>query len=166
MPPLQTELDDYIMDRVMRRYSKRVSIKLNHCRRYLKVVTTSDLFLHDGLRLHPDLYRGKRASGRQANYAWPEVSPPSKSCWVVWKHFLRTEFPSGVQPNSDNDVWHRLPQYSHSLLYRYDQESRFLYQWDDDRWWKHAQLSAPPLRGVIAKFSSSILMLVCGWRLK
>ena len=78
-PRLQTELDDYIMDRVMRWYSKRVSIKLNHCRRYLQVVTTSGLFLHDGLRFHPDLYCGQRASGSQAQYVWPEVSLPSKS---------------------------------------------------------------------------------------
>ena len=91
VPPLQTENDDYIMERVMRRYSRKVSIKLNHCRRYLQLVTTSDLFLHDGRRIHPDLYRGTRASGRLAQYAWPDVSIPSKSCWTVWKQFLRSE---------------------------------------------------------------------------
>jgi hypothetical protein len=103
------------MDRIMRRFSRKASIKLNHCRRYLQVLTTSDLFLHDGLRIHPDIYRGKRASGRRAQYDWPDISPPSKSCWAAWKHFLNTEFPDGSQPNANIDTWNRLPRYSHEL---------------------------------------------------
>ena len=80
VPPLQTEFDEYIMDRAMRRYSRKATIKINHCRRYLRLATISDLFLHDGRRFHPDIYRGERASGRVSNYAWPDITPPSKSC--------------------------------------------------------------------------------------
>mmetsp|Transcript_1520 Transcript_1520/g.2364 ORF Transcript_1520/g.2364 Transcript_1520/m.2364 type:complete len:210 (+) Transcript_1520:142-771(+) len=141
------------MDWVMRRYSWKVTIKINHCRRYLQLVTISDLFLHDGKRFHPDLYGGVRASGRLAQYAWPDISPPSKSCWVVWKQFLRSEFPQRAHPNAADDVWRGLQSYSHDLQYRFDEDTRSLYRGDGDRWWKHEQLRAPSLRGVIAKFS-------------
>lgn len=85
VPPLQTSSDEYIMDRVMRRYSRKASIKINHCRRFLQVVTISDIFLHDGKRFHPDIYRGQRAGGRVTTYEWPEITPPTKACWTVWK---------------------------------------------------------------------------------
>jgi hypothetical protein len=69
IPPLQTSSDLYIMDIITQRFSKKVSIKLNHCRRYLQLVTVSDLFLHDGRCIHPDIYRGRRACGRIPTYA-------------------------------------------------------------------------------------------------
>jgi len=151
IPPLQTESDEYIMDRVRKIFSRKASIKLNHCRRYLQVVTTSDLFLHDGSRIHPDIYRGARASGRKSQYAWPEISPPSRTCWNLWKQFLRYEFPAGTSMHSADEVWCDLDSYSHSLLCRYDTASQTLYRLDGDQWWRHETKPAPSLRGVVAK---------------
>ena len=115
VPPLQTAADSYIMDRIRRRYSRKVSIKLNHCQWYLQVITVSDLFLHDGKRIHPDLYRGQRASGRISRYERPEITPPSKACWAVWKQFLRTEFVQATPWDAARDTWCDLPVYSHDL---------------------------------------------------
>lgn len=102
------------------------------------------------MRIHPDMYRGKRASGRRQQYEWPDISPPSKSCWAAWKHFLNTEFPGGIQPNANADVWCQLPQYSHELVYCFDEGSRSLFYRGDNGWFRHEQLRAPPLRGILA----------------
>mmetsp|Transcript_5782 Transcript_5782/g.8512 ORF Transcript_5782/g.8512 Transcript_5782/m.8512 type:complete len:285 (+) Transcript_5782:762-1616(+) len=151
VPPLQTTADAYIMDRIMARYSRKASIKLNHCRRYLQVVTVSDLYLHDGRCIHPDLYRGKRASGRIPQYAWPDISAPSKSCWTLWKQFLRSEFVVDRRAQMAEDVWHALPMYSHDLQCCFDAATGSLYRCTESGWKIHTTMYAPRLRGVIAK---------------
>ena len=153
VPPLQTAGDEYIMDRIVARYSRKACIKLNHCRRFLQLVTVSDLFLHDGRGIHPDLYRGKLASGRIPQYSWPDISAPSKSCWTLWKQFLRSEFAENRCIQMAEDVWHALPTYSHDLQCCFDGVAGNLYRCVESGWRVHEKLHAPRLRGVIAKCS-------------
>jgi len=115
------------------------------------LVTVSDLYLHDGRCIHPDLYRGKPASGRLPQYAWPDISPPSKSCWTLWKQFLRSEFVTSKHINAAEDVWCALPTYSYDLQFRFDAQSGVLFGGDGSSWWQHEKKPAPRLRGVLAK---------------
>ena len=51
VPPLQTQRDCYIMEVVKASFSRKNCIKINYCRRFLKVLSLSDLMLHDGSRI-------------------------------------------------------------------------------------------------------------------
>ena len=145
IPPLQSSSDRYIMDVVTDCVPRRDWIRINHCRRYLQVVTVADLFLHDGSRLHPDILRCKRPSGRLPNYVWPEVKPPTKACIATWKRFLG-RWITAYQDRLSEDEWCELPKYSHDLTFRFNLATKVLYQYEYGKGWHQY----PPIDGTRA----------------
>lgn len=119
IPPLQSTSDRYIMDIVVEKVPRKDWMKINHCRRYLQLVTVADLFLHDGSRLHPDVARCRRPAGRLANYMWPKVKQPTKACIATWKRFLSKCSAGKCHQLLAEDEWNELPRYSHDLSFRF-----------------------------------------------
>ena len=130
VPPLQTEHDKYIMDLVTSSFSKKNSIKINYCRRFLQVTTLSDLLLHDGSRLHPDVVRCQPIAGRKARYHWPVLPALPRSCVKVWKRFLSLCFPEQVVREIETDDWFSWRSYSHDLEYYFLPATGDLYRED------------------------------------
>lgn len=131
LPPLQTQNVRYIMELVVASFSKKNSIKINYCRPYLQVMTLSDLMLHDGSRLHPDVIRCKPIAGRNARYNWPVLPAPTRCCVKAWKRFLGLCFPGQVVQELAEDDWCDLPCYSHDLEYYFSPTSGDLYRMAD-----------------------------------
>ena len=98
-------------------FSRRNSIRINYCRRYLQVTTLSDLMLHDGSRLHPDVVRCKPIAGRKPKYNWPALPEPPRCCVKVWKRFISLCFPDNIVREVAEDDWCVLNSYSHDLEY-------------------------------------------------
>jgi len=128
LPPLQTHCDRYIMDLVASSFSKKNSFKIKYCRRYLKVTTLSDLMLHDGSRLYPDVVQCKPLVGRKATYRWPDIPAPTRCCVKAWKRFIGLCFPEQVVEELEGDDWRELPGYSHDLEFFFHPADGDLYR--------------------------------------
>jgi len=104
-------------------------------------MTLSDLAIHGGNSLHPDVIGCRPVSGRRASYNWPTLSPLPRARAKAWKRFLQLCFPSQEVEELAGADWLDLPVYSHTLLYFLHSAMGYLYCLEGDALRCHLCLS-------------------------
>ena len=149
-PPLSRERDVFLMEVFANEdLTKDQLIKLNNCRKYLEVMTLSDIM--DGYgTCFTQCYKVIKDDTRVTHYNWPNSVRPGSTAIKLWKSTLRkvfglkqgkTEYSLGKWLHSPTDQW----------LWHYSTETQLLYQRFGKIWkvWKRitrgGQIGATPL---------------------
>jgi hypothetical protein len=82
-------------------YDLKSLARLNHCRKYLQVITVADISTADGRHLLPGITHGTLTQPTWHNYLWPR-RPPSLSAthWKLWQDALQQCIISTTTPSS------------------------------------------------------------------
>jgi len=65
---------------------------LNKCRKYLEIMTLSDIVTASGLQISSDAIEGKRNKYRTSSYKWQNNHRPYLQSWSIWEESIRETF--------------------------------------------------------------------------
>jgi hypothetical protein len=70
--------DQFIMETFISKGYKGTQLRdLNHCRKYLRVITLADITTVDGKKISADAWKGTPPQQLWHSYEWPRRTPPS-----------------------------------------------------------------------------------------
>ena len=87
-PPLPTssDKDKFIMDICLHNNLQRTDmIRINKCRKYLKVLTIGDIINGNGKSIISSIKYGQRSSAYTLTLQWPIQKDPGQKAWSVWR---------------------------------------------------------------------------------
>ena len=92
---LHRDHDVFLMEAFqLRNFKKEDLVKLNQCRKYLQVVTLSDIADGMGNQIIKTYWDGKKDCYRKSKYDWHEQSDPDKQHWALWRKAMQKCFPT------------------------------------------------------------------------
>ena len=93
LPKYRSE-DCYIMEAFVNKGVSKENLKtLNKCRKYLKVMTLSEISTGDVDKISQSVLGGQYIiPSLSTPYLWPNIQKPSIREWEIWKQFVRTVF--------------------------------------------------------------------------
>ena len=121
-------------------------VKANKCRKYLRVLTISDIASGNGKFIERNIQNGRRLYGRARTLDWAIQGKPKKTDWTVWRRVLKRSItneigklhmPVGkwieeaVEANLQNWVWYWDIQ--NKVLYKKIQNTWSKYRMDRKR---------------------------------
>jgi len=82
------------MERMVNKDLSKNDLKIvNKCRKYLKVMTLSDICSGDGAKINLSIFECPyKIPSLNSPYEWPTVSKPTLKEWGIWKQSVRTVF--------------------------------------------------------------------------
>ena len=91
-PPLSvsSDKDQFIMTICLEHnIPRRDLIRINKCRKYLKVLTVGDIITGDGQTIIQTIKYGQRSSAYTSNIQWPNQKDPGQKAWSAWRKLLK-----------------------------------------------------------------------------
>ena len=125
--------------------TKKQLIQITLCQIYIKTITILDIVTHDGLKIHDQYYNGiGNNTGHKANFHWPDIKWPPRSCWKTWKTFISNEirYPSWIHYPLRH--WPSLLKYTQQLEFNDNsQGGLFCHDTTTDAWYCYGQKPPP-----------------------
>lgn len=139
-PPLPTSTnnDKFIMDICLHNnIPRRDLIRINKCRKYLKVLTIGDIITGDGKSIISTIKYGQRSSAFTSKLQWPNQQDPGHKALSVWRRTIKKlfEFNNLLLPSLQPTTWK--DNKSKTQNWYYNRQLDKLFQRCNDNKWKY-----------------------------
>ena len=139
-PPLSTSTDNdkFIMALcINENLPRRDLIRINKCRKFLKVLTVGDLITGDGKAIITSIKYGQRSSAYTSKMHWPNQQDPGQKAWSVWRRYIKKilEVNNKLKPSLQPSYWKENPNKTQNWFYHRGLDK--LFQRSNDNKWKY-----------------------------
>ena len=124
--------------------TKREWKRENLCRKYLRVLTISDITSANSRMITPQIWKGIRKTNHIRQLPWCSQGKPSPIDWGIWRRILKRSI-----CNKDRVLHQPLGNWLHSTYstiqnrwdWFWDESSNVLYRKEQEAWYKYSPLT-------------------------
>ena len=138
---LTSNADKFLMDIFQcHTFRKRELIQLNKCRKYLRVLSVSDILIGDGTQVSAAIKRGQRSNFIIPNSHWPNQEDPGPSAWATWRRAIKhtIEINNHVIPALQPTAWTHSKTRTYSWYYHQGLD-RLLQRSNNGKWFYYVK---------------------------